>query len=96
MIARTKISQKRVFKIENILIQKKRISKSDISLLQKGDFELQDVWYLPHHPVVNLRKPEKVRRVCNAAKSFRGYCLNDVLMKGPLLLQNLTGILFRL
>ena len=26
---------------------------------------------------------------------FRGYCLNDVLMKGPDLLQNLIGILFR-
>ena len=74
---------------------KKHLAKSYISLLENGELERQDVWYLSHHPVVNPRKPEKVRRVCNAAKRFRGYCLNDVLMKGPDLLRNLIGILFR-
>ena len=59
-------------------------------MLPKAELERQDVWYLPHHPVVNPRKPEKVRTV----KRFRGYCLNDVLMKAPDLLQNLIGILF--
>ena len=38
---------------------------------------------------------QNVRRVCSNAKRFRGYCLNDVLMKVPDLLKNLIGILFR-
>ena len=64
-------------------------------MLQKNEIDRQDVWYLPHYPVVNRRKPEKIRRVCNAAKRFRVYCLNDVLMEGPDFVQNIIGILFR-
>ena len=28
--------------------------------------------WLPHHPVINPHKPEKVRRVCNAAAEYQG------------------------
>ena len=38
------------------------------------------LWYVPHHPVLNTRKPDKVRRVCNAASKFRGYSLNNMLI----------------
>ena len=44
------------------------LAKSYIPLLQKAELERQDVWYLPDHPVVNTRKPEKARKICNAAK----------------------------
>ena len=52
-------------------------------------------WYVPHHPVINPHKPEKVRRVCNAAANYKGGSLNDKLRTGPDLLQNLVGIIFR-
>ena len=52
-------------------------------------------WYVPHHSVINPNKPEKVRRVCNAASKCKGVALNDKLMSGPDLLQNLVGILLR-
>ena len=52
-------------------------------------------WYVPHHPVINPKKPEKVRRVCNAASKFKGVSLNDKIVAGPDLLQNLIGIIFR-
>ena len=52
-------------------------------------------WYLPHHPVINPHKPEKVRRVCNAAAKYQGVALNDKLLAGPDLLQKLIGIIFR-
>ena len=52
-------------------------------------------WYLPHHPVINPHKPEKVRRVCNAAAMYQGVALNDRLLSGPDLLQSLIGIIFR-
>ena len=60
---------------------KKDLAKGYIALFLRCELERRDVWYLPHYPVVNPRKPEKVRRVCNAAKRYREYCLNDVLLK---------------
>ena len=52
-------------------------------------------WYLPHHPVINAKKPGKVRRVCDAAAKFQGSSLNSHLLTGPDLLNNLVGILMR-
>ena len=53
-------------------------------------------WYIPHQPVVNPKKPEKVRIVydCAAASSY-GKSLNDFLMKGPDLMNSLVGVLLR-
>ena len=51
-------------------------------------------WYLPHHPVINPHKPEKVRRVCNAAAKYQGVALYDKLPFGPDLLQSMIGIIF--
>ena len=55
----------------------------------------QGCWYLPHHPVTNINKPEKVRRVLNAASVFKGVSLNSSLLTGPDFLTNLTGIIMR-
>jgi hypothetical protein len=52
-------------------------------------------WYLPHHPVVNPRKPERLRRVYDASAVFNGSSLNSVLYKGPDLLPSLLGVLLR-
>ena len=62
------------------------LSKDELSATEKGP-----VWYVPHHPVLNPHKPDKVRRVCNAARNFRGHSLNDVLLAGPDLLASLMG-----
>ena len=53
------------------------------------------VWYLPHHPVINKQKPDKIRRVTNAASKYKGISLNDALRTGPDLLCNLHGLLLR-
>ena len=57
--------------------------------------EPENIWYLPHHPVVNPNKPGKVRRVANAAAKFRGQSLNSNLITGPDLLNNLVGIVLK-
>ena len=52
-------------------------------------------WYLPHHAVLNPNKPGKVRVVFDAASKYDRVCLNDKLLAGPDLLNNLVGILMR-
>ena len=52
-------------------------------------------WYLPHHPVVHPHKPGKVFRVLNGAAKLQGKFLNNALLTGPDLLQNLIHILIR-
>ena len=63
--------------------------------VEKQDPQPDRIWYLPHHPVENINKPGKVRRVANAASKFRGQSLNSNLLTGPDLLNNLLGVLMR-
>lgn len=56
---------------------------------RKGKF----VWYLPHHPIFHPRKPGKVRVVFDCAAKFLGVSLNDMLLQGPDLNNNLIGVL---
>ena len=50
------------------------------------------VWYLPHHPVINPLKPEKLRIVYECAAEFQGTSLNSQLLKGPDHTNKLVGI----
>ena len=56
--------------------------------------ETDKIWYLPHHPLVNL-KPGKVRRVASAAAKITGQSLNSNLVTRPNLPNVLVGILLR-
>jgi len=53
-------------------------------------------WFLPHHPVRNPNKPDKVRIVMDAAAKCDGISLNDKLHTGPDLLNSLVDVLLRL
>ena len=57
--------------------------------------DAKDVWYLPHHAVTNPNKPGKVRVVFDAAAKYHGESLNKQLRQGPLLLNDLVGVLLR-
>ena len=50
-------------------------------------------WYLPHHLVVHARKTDKVRVVFDYAAKCMGTSLNDQLMQGPNLNNNLMRVL---
>ena len=52
-------------------------------------------WYLPHHPVHNDKKPDRVRVVFDGAAKFHGTALNNHLLQGPDLVNNLPGVLMR-
>lgn len=65
--------------------------------LKKCDQRSKDrVFYLPHHAVLKDSTTTKVRPVYNASqKSSNGMALNDVLMKGPKLQQDIFNIMLR-
>ena len=53
------------------------------------------IWYLPHHGVVNPQNPSKVRVVFDASVRFNNVSLNNCLLKGPNLLNDLSAILIK-
>ena len=55
----------------------------------------KESWYLPLFGVYHPKKPDQIRGVFDASAKFQGISLNDVLLQGPDLLNNLLGILLR-
>jgi hypothetical protein len=53
------------------------------------------IWYLPHHNVMNPRKPEKFRVVYDCAAKHGHVSLNDKVSQGPDLTNNMLGVLVR-
>ena len=53
------------------------------------------VWYIPHHGVYHPKKPNKIRVVFDCSAQFQGESLNNHLLQGPDLTNNLTGVLCR-
>ena len=53
------------------------------------------LWYLPHQPVIHEQKLGKVRVVFDCAARFGDTSLNDQLLQGPDLTNNLPGLLLR-
>ena len=50
-------------------------------------------WYIPYRALKNPNKPGKVRVVFDAAAKYNGTSLNDHLLQGPCLTNNLIGVL---
>lgn len=55
----------------------------------------QPRWYLPHHAVINPKKPDKIRVVFDCASRYRNVCLNDHLLQGPNITTSLVKVLLR-
>ena len=56
----------------------------------------KQVWYIPHHGVYHKKKPGKIRVVFDCSAVFDGQSLNQQLLQGPDLTNNLTGVLCRI
>ena len=50
---------------------------------------------VPHHGVLNINKPGRVRVVFNASAKYNDTCLNQNFLSGPNLLNYLLSVLIR-
>ena len=57
--------------------------------------KLGETWYTPHHGVVHLAKPGKICVVFHYSATYRGTSLNNQLISGPDLSNQLVGALTR-
>lgn len=55
----------------------------------------EECWYLPLFGVNHPKKPDQIRGVVDSSAKFKGGSLNDVLLSGPDLSNNLLGVLIR-
>ena len=62
---------------------------------EKNDDVSTVIWYLPHHSVMNPKKPDKVRIVFDCAAELHGQSLNKALLQGPDLTNSLVAVLIR-
>ena len=67
----------------------RKLSKEEVKKTSGKTF------YLPHHGVIHPNKPGKICVVFDAAAKFNGFSLNDNLITGPDLLNNLIGVILR-
>lgn len=51
--------------------------------------------YIPHHGVYHPKKPGKIRVVFDCSARYAGISLNQILLQGPDLTNNLVGVLCR-
>ncbi|XP_055046840.2 uncharacterized protein [Misgurnus anguillicaudatus] len=81
---------------------KERYKEFMSEIIQRGDAEEVsdcgkegETWYLPHHGVFHPKKPNKLRVVFDCSATYNGCSLNEHLLQGPDMINNLTGILIR-
>ena len=62
---------------------------------EKNVKSVNRMWYIPHHGVYHPKKPGKIRIVFDCSATCEGKTLNQYLLSGPDLINNLTGVLLR-
>lgn len=75
----------------------KLLKQGHAEIIPDDELEVDNgaIWYLPHHGVINPKKPGKLRVVFDASCRYRGSSLNDILLQGPDLTNSLLGVLLR-
>ena len=55
----------------------------------------EECWYLPIFGVYHSKKPDQIRVVFDSSAQHNGVSLNNVLLQGPDMINNLLGVLLR-
>ena len=71
------------------------LDEGHAEIIPEAEWNRSHVWYIPHHPVLNPNKPNKLRIVFDCAARSNGTSLNDSLLKGPDFMNSLMGVLLR-
>lgn len=64
-------------------------------IVPKHEINNDKVWYIPHFGVYHPKKPGKLRIVFDCSAKYENECLNDKLIQGPDLTNNLFDVLLR-
>ncbi|VDI39110.1 Hypothetical predicted protein [Mytilus galloprovincialis] len=88
--------------LQRDVLKKYQFTEFMQGILEQGHAELappvtehEECWYLPVFGVYHPRKKDKVRIVFDSSSKYKGISLNDVLLTGPDLTNNLLGVLLR-
>ena len=99
-VTRLKSTEKRLRRLPDIKASYKKIMKQYVDdgharKLTSSECEESAgrTNYIPHHFVLEPNKPDKIRIVFDAAAKYKNDCLNDHLLPGPDLLNNLVTVL---
>ncbi|XP_032402158.1 uncharacterized protein LOC116709857 [Xiphophorus hellerii] len=91
---KNKLSKDQRYKEQYVKFMGEVIEKGDAEEVQNEAKE-GERWYIPHHGIYHPQKPDKLRVVFDASAKYKGNSLNDHLLSGPDLLNNLNGVLIR-
>ncbi|XP_040928808.1 uncharacterized protein LOC114866078 isoform X1 [Betta splendens] len=71
------------------------IARGEAEKITDEELNNEPAWYIPHHGVYHPQKPGKIRVVFDCSARFQDTSLNDHLLTGPDLTNNLVGVLCR-
>lgn len=89
-----RLSRDQTFQKHYVNFMKEIIDRGDAEETTEDDVK-GETWYLPHHGVYHSKKSGKLRVVFDCSAKYQETCLNDHLLQGPDLINNLNGILLR-
>ena len=90
-LAKDKRKKEHYFEFMGTILEKKLAKRVHDESTKVGE----EAWYLPHFGVYHPQKPDKLRVVFDSSAVFSGVSLNDVLLSGPNLMNQLLGVLIR-
>ncbi|XP_057686666.1 uncharacterized protein LOC130912537 [Corythoichthys intestinalis] len=91
---KTKLSKDQRYKEQYVQFMSEIIERNEAEEVHSEAKE-GEKWYIPHHGIYHPQKPNKLRVVFDASAKYKGNSLNDHLLSGPDLPNNLNGILIR-
>lgn len=71
---------------------KEVIERGDAELVKDGGSK-EEMWYIPHHGVRYAKKPDTFCVAFDCSARYRETGQNNHLLRGPDMLNNLTGVL---
>ncbi|XP_038158088.1 uncharacterized protein LOC119794558 [Cyprinodon tularosa] len=91
---RKKFYRDEKYKRDYTLYIKESIERGEVEEVQTDGIP-GERWYIPHHGIYHPKKPGKLRVVFDCSAKYCGTSLNEHLLPGPDMINNLTGVLLR-